>query len=76
MLHWIEVDVIHVSRQIAFIANRVLPKAPLPHCEFATMVAHEGAIMGDPLCVKRLLMRRHRPEKSASSAGRVMTICK
>ena len=35
MLHRVEVDVIHVSRVIAIIVDRVFPVAALPNAEFA-----------------------------------------
>jgi hypothetical protein len=41
MLHWIKMDVIGVSREVAFIANGVLPEPPLPKREVAIRSTHQ-----------------------------------
>jgi hypothetical protein len=40
VLDWVEMRVVHVSREVAIIANRVLPVPPLPNAAFAT-VGHD-----------------------------------
>src|SRR5947207_7349321 len=39
MLYGIEMDVIDVAREVVFVADRVLPEAPLPKCEIANRLA-------------------------------------
>jgi hypothetical protein len=36
VLDWVEMRVVHVSREVAIIADRVLPIPPLPNAAFAT----------------------------------------
>ena len=45
VLHRIEMDVIRVAGEIAFVPHRVLPIAPLPN----TALAFRGAAFGDLL---------------------------
>jgi hypothetical protein len=41
MLHWIKMDVIDVSREVAFIANGMLPEPPLPKREVTIRPTHQ-----------------------------------
>jgi hypothetical protein len=73
VLDRIEVNVIDVALEIPVVADGVLPEATLPKRVFSIRVA-----MGTPAraaaVVNRRLIRLNRFEKSASSAGNVMTM--
>ena len=74
MFHRIVMNIVNVVGQICFVAHRVLPKSSLPQRVFAALVAFDGYALRDDIAVNKLLMWRHRPEKSESFLGKVITI--
>ena len=73
---WIEVDVVHVPREIGVIANDMLPMRPChrPFSRFAILLGVRSASYDKPR-EKALLIKLHRDEKSASPVGRAQTAC-
>ena len=72
MPHRIVVNEVHMTGEVRFIPNRVRPKSPLPQRLFATGIARGHQAAADDIACNRLLIRRHRPKRSASSGGKVM----
>jgi len=72
MFHRIVVVVIRVPREILFIAQGVLPKAPLPNAAFgfARALAETRSPAGSP-CEKTDLISRQRNAKSTSPSANV-----
>jgi hypothetical protein len=72
MFHRIVVVVIRVPREILFIAQGVLPKAPLPNAafDFARALAETRSPAGSP-CENTDLISRQRNAKSTSPSANV-----
>jgi hypothetical protein len=68
VLDWVEMRVVHVSRNVPIVAYRVLPIPPLP------ITGDRASPVGKHF-TNAVLIARHRPEKSASPRGKVHRQC-
>ena len=77
MLDRIEMNVIDMPREIAVIANGVLPRSAVAIAQGCHSGLRLNAAPAAINCVLKCpLILRHLPEKSASSGGSVITTCK
>ena len=72
MLDRVEMRIVHVSRKVAIVADRVLPVPPLPNAAFAAACHDRWSRLADRQRFREsVLIARDRPGKSASPCGNV-----